>query len=267
MLAEDARPEPRAMRLVSALVRADLRNVSREPLLAALILMPFVLALVYRFVLPDPADLAALVRGPLDADVERHRALLIRLADAMEPVLMTIFVGLTPGLVGGVYGLLLADERDERTLAVVRVMPAPFAQYLTARMLAPCALSLLVTIAAYPIAGLAPLPLPAVAAIAIGGAPIAPLTALAIAAFAANTVTALALLRVVNALWGLPILAYFATPAQVRLAWPVPTYWQMKALWLAVEGRPYGWTLLLCPVISAPLIVWLYRRFERRSER
>jgi hypothetical protein len=184
----------------------------------------------------------------------------------MEPLLMTMFVGLTPGLVGGVYGLLLADERDERMVAVVRVMPVTFAQYLTARLLAPCALSLLVTIAAYPIAGLAPLSHPAVAAIAIGGAPVAPLTALAIAAFAPNKVAALALLRVINALWGLPILAYFATPAQAQLAWPVPTYWQMKALWLAIEGRPFGWTLLLCTAISAPLILWLYRRFERRAE-
>jgi hypothetical protein len=254
------------MRLMLALVRTDLRNITREPLLAALILMPLLVALIYRFVLPDAAELAALARGSLAADLEPHRAWLIRVADAMGPLLMTVFVGMTPGLVGGVYGLLLVDERDERTLAVIRVTPAPFAQYLTARLLAPCALSLLMTIAAYPIAGLAPLPLAAVAAIAAAGVPIAPLVTLAIAAFAPNKVAGLALLRVVTTLLALPILAYFATPAQAMLAWPVPSYWQMKALWLAVNGQDFAGALVLTVVLSAPLIVWLYRRFARRSE-
>lgn len=205
------------MRLTLALALADLRNIRREPLLAMLIVFPLVIALIYRFVIPDPVDLAAIARGPLSADLERYRPLFIRLADAMEPLLMTVFVGSTPGLVGGVYGLLLVDERHERTLAVIRVMPAPFAHYLAARMLAPCALSLLMTIAAYPVAGLAPLPTATVAAIAAAGVALAPLVTLAIAAFAPNKVAGLALLRVVNGLLALPILAYFAESSQARL--------------------------------------------------
>lgn len=257
---------PRPRRLVIAIARADLRKVTREPLLALLILFPLLTALIYRLVLPDPADVTALVHGPLDAELERHRPLLIRLAGAMGPLLMTVFVTMTPGLVGGVYGLLLADERDERTLSALRVMPSPFSTILAARLVVPCVLSLLVTIAAYPLAGLAPLSWVTVALVATSGALIAPLTALAIGAFAASKVSALALLRVVSAVGVLPILAWFASPAQARLAWPVPTYWQMKAFWLALDGRPYVVALLLCPATAALLILWLYRRFARRSE-
>jgi hypothetical protein len=157
------------------------------------------------------------------------------------------------------------DERDGRTLAVIRVMPAPFAHYLAARMLPPCALSLLMTIAAYPVAGLAPLPAPTVAAIAAAGVATARIVTLAIAAFAPNKVAGLALLHVVNALLALPILAYFAEPSQARLTWPVPSFWQMKALWLA-DGRAYGWALALTVGLSAPLTFWLYRRFASRRE-
>ena len=254
-------------RLFAAIASADLRQVWREPLLVLLIFMPLLIAIIYRFVLPEPARLLELVRGPLGPNLEPHRDLLLRLAAGFGPVLMAIFVGMAPGMVGGVFGLLLADERDERTLPVVRVMPARFAHYLAARLAVPCVLSIAVTVAAYPVAGLAPLPTTAVAVIAAGGLLLAPLTALTIGAFAASKVTALALLRVVSAVGVLPVLTWFVSPTEARLAWPIPAYWQMKALWLALEGRPYGWSLLLCPVLAALLIIGLYHRFERRSEK
>jgi fluoroquinolone transport system permease protein len=133
---------------------------------------------------------------------------------------------MSPGLIGAVYGLLLVDERDERTLAVLRAMPLSFARYLAARMATPCVLSLLMTIGAYAVAGLAPLPLTTVAVIAAVGATTVPVVSLTIVVFASNKVAALAIMRVVNAALALLILAYFATPLQEVLAWPVPTFWQ-----------------------------------------
>lgn len=40
----------------------------------------------------------------------------------------------------------------------------------------------------------------------------------------------------------------------------------MKALWLALEDRSYGWALALTVGLSAPLSFWLYRRFASRHE-
>lgn len=244
-------------RLVFALMRADMRNVTRDGLLAVLILSPLLIALVFRFAVPDEAALAAMVQSYPQLE---------HLVSARGPVLMSIIISMSPGLIGAVYGLLLVDERDERTLASLRVMPVSFAHYLTARMATPCVLSILVTIIAYPVAGLAPLPLATVAPIAVIGATTVPVSTLTIVAFAPNKVAALAIMRVVNALLALPILAYFATPAQELLAWPVPSFWQMKALWLAVDERPFFWALMLMPALNIPLTFWLYRRFARRSE-
>lgn len=244
-------------RLALSLVLTDLRNVTRDGLLAFLVVSPLLIALIFRFAIPGDAALAQIVASypQLGAVVE-----------ARGPLLMSIVVSMAPGLIGAVYGLLLVDERDERTLAALRVMPLSFAQYLTARMATPCVLSMLMTIVAYPVAGLAPLSLATVAAIAVVGATTVPVVTLTIVAFASNKVAALAIMRVVNAALALPILAYFASPLQEVLAWPVPTFWQMKALWLAADGEPFLGPLLLTPTLNALLTLWLYRRFEHRSE-
>lgn len=245
------------LRLMTALLLADARNVTRDPLLAFLIGSPLLIALIFRFAIPNDEALALIVQSYPQLET---------LVNARGPVLMSIVVSMSTGLIGAVYGLLLVDERDERTLTVLRVMPVSFAHYLFARLAAPCLMSILVTIAAYPVAGLAPLPLATVAIIALAGATTVPVVALTIATFAANKVAALAIMRVVNAFLALPILAYFASPMQEMLAWPVPSFWQMKALWLAAEGQPYALALVLTPLLNAPLTVWLYRRFRRRSE-
>ena len=179
---------------------------------------------------------------------------------------MGIFIMMSPGLIGAVYGLLLVDERDQRTLAVLRVMPISFAHYLTARLAAPCILSIIVTVAAYPLAGMAPLPFATVTLLALAGATTVPVVVLSIVTFASTKVGALAVMRVANTILSLPCLDYFATPLQEMLAWPVPSFWPMKALWLAGEGQPYSWALVLALVINLPLTAWLYARFTQRRE-
>lgn len=245
------------LRLTFSLLLADARNVTRDNLLAFLIGSPLLIALIFRFAMPDTAALAQVVDTYPQLE---------SLVDARGPVLMSIVISMSAGLIGAVYGLLLVDERDERTLTALRVMPVSFAHYLFARLATPCLMSILVIVAAYPVAGLAPLPLPTVAIIAMAGATTVPVVTLTIAAFAPNKVAALAIMRVANAFLALPILAYFASPLQEILAWPVPSFWQMKALWLATEGQPYQLALLLTPALNVPLTLWLYQRFARRSE-
>jgi hypothetical protein len=245
---------------------SDFRNIWRDGLLAFLILLPLFIALIYRLLIPDQQELEAMVQSRLPGDLEPYRAALTYAASAMEKLLMGIFIGMSPGLIGAVYGLLLVDERDQRTLAVLRVMPIAFAHYLLARLATPCILSILVTIAAYPLAGLAPLPAETVVAIGLVGATTVPVVVLSIVTFASTKVGALVVMRLVNGALALPFLAYFASPLQEVLAWPVPSFWQMKALWLASDGEPYLWVLALTPVINIPLAVWLYSRFARRNE-
>ncbi len=181
-------------------------------------------------------------------------------------LLMSLLTAIAPGLVGAVYGLLLVGERDERTLTALRVMPVSFARYIATRMFTPLALSVMMTIIAYPVAGLAPLPIATVALLAVVNATSAPVVALAMAAFARNKMAALAVMRVANSILALPVLAYFATPPMLYLAWFSPAYWQMKSLWLAADSLPFFGSLCAALSMNVALGLLLYRLFERRGE-
>lgn len=253
-------------RLIRAQMSTDVRHVTRDSLLAFVVLLPLLLALAYRFVIPGSDEMTRIVASELPAHLEPYRGFFERFARGYEPALMSMFVALTPSGVGSVYGLLLVDERDARTLAAVRVTPQPFAGYLAARMLGPSALSLLTTVLAYPIAGLAPLPVASLIVIALAGASLVPPVALFIVTYAPNKMTGLVLLRVVTLVAALPVFAFLAGPGYERLAWPIPTYWQMKALWLAAEGESYWGALAIAVGLNAALTIWLHRQFARRSE-
>lgn len=240
------------LRLAHGLIRTDARNLSRDALLIFLVSLPLPVALVLRLLLP-----------------ELEHVLLERLAFELapyHPMIMGVFAGMAPSLIGSVYGLMLVDERDERTLAVLRVMPVPFGAYLAVRLALPVLLAAGLTVLAYPLAGLTPLPMASVAAIAVSAATVVPVAALTLIAFAPNKVAGLALFRVVNVVLMLPVLAYIAAPVWQPLAWVVSSYWPMKALWLAHEGRAFALHLLAAPAMNAAMALWLYRRLMRRPE-
>ncbi|OQW60448.1 MAG: hypothetical protein A4S17_00725 [Proteobacteria bacterium HN_bin10] len=250
---------PRRSALFLSLVATDLRNVVRDGLMATIIIAPLAVALIFRAFVPGSDQLAATLAPYLG------NLLASDLALAAPMLLMSLLMAIAPGLVGAVYGLLLVDERDQRTLQVLRVMPMPFAHYMATRMITPLGLSVAMTIAAYPIADLAPLPIGAVVMLAVVGATSAPMVSLAMAAFARDKVAALAIMRVVSSVLALPVLAYFATPPILYLAWFSPAYWQMKALWLAADAAPFALTLGMALVLNLILALLLYARFEQRS--
>jgi hypothetical protein len=237
-------------KLIVALAPTDAVNIVREALFLFVILLPVVVALILRFLLPE---LEKMLIERLQFDLAPY-----------HPMIMGVFIGVSPSLIGSLYGLLLVDERDERTLSVLRIMPTPFATYLTARLLIPTALAVFMTILTYPLAGLSPLPILTVTAIALAGATVVPVAALVIVSIATNKISGLVVFRLVTSVLALPALAYIAPPDWDRLAWIISAYWPMKALWLASDGQTYGLELLIAPVMNLALALILYRRFASR---
>ncbi|WP_366145262.1 hypothetical protein [Brevundimonas sp.] len=228
--------------------------------MAGIIAAPLAVALIFRFAVPDAETLQATLAAYLGEDLGAS------LARAAPLLLMSLLTAIAPGMVGAVYGLLLVGERDERTMMALRVMPVSFARYLAARLFTPLAFSVGVTIVAYPVAGLAPLPVTTVALIAIVNAISAPVVALAMAAIARNKMAALAVMRVANSVLALPVLAYFAVPPMLYLAWLSPAYWQMKSLWLAADAVPFLGTLAVAAAMNILLLLLFYALFERQGE-
>lgn len=256
----DAAKSPRRAGFFMTLVAADLRNVARDGLMATIIVAPVAVALIFRLFVPETEALTLLLAPHLGA------ASAAELAGAAPVLLMSLLMAVAPGLVGAVFGLLLVDERDQRTLMALRVMPVSFARYVAARLATPLALSTVMTLAAYPIAGLAPLPFATILMLALVSATSAPMVALGMAALARDKVMALAVMRVINSVLALPVLAYFAMPPMLHLAWLSPAYWQMKALWLAGDATPFAAELGVALAMNIVLTWLLYTLFHRSSE-
>jgi hypothetical protein len=97
----------------------------------------------------------------------------------------------------------------------------------------------------------------------------APLLALVLAVAAPNKVAGFAVVKVLNAVNLLPVVAYFVPRPIQFVAGVLPTYWPMRAFWSAAVGEAFAGYLVVGAVVSALallLAAWLFdRRLLRRG--
>lgn len=239
-------------RVFRALGPVDLRNVGRDAMLKWMVVIPPPVALMVRWGVPALADwlLAA-----YDFDLAPYSQLFV-----------TYFVVLMTGsMYGMVIGFLLLDERDDRTLTALQVTPMPLTAYLFYRMAVPVVLSVVMTVIAYWMTGLAPLPFGALLLVAVVGALFAPTFALLMVAFANNKVEGFAIMKSVGGVALLPpIGAYFIPMPWQLLTGILPTYWPAKLTWALLANDPNAWVYAVVGVVyMLALNGWFIRRFER----
>jgi fluoroquinolone transport system permease protein len=232
------------------LVYADSRVLWRDPLLGWVLALPIGLALLLRPLIPRVQE--ALLEGAR-FDLAPY-----------YPLVMGGFVMTAPGMVGMVIGFLLLDERDARTLTALRTTPLSMRQYLAYRIALPLVLGTASTLVGYPVTGLTPLPLTSLLSIVVVASLSAPLLAFIHALAAPNKVAGFAVVKVLNAVNLLPIVAYFVPRPAQYAAGLFPTYWPMRALWSAAGGETFGGYLVLGSVASVVALVLAVRLFDRR---
>lgn len=96
--------------------------------------------------------------------------------------------------------------------------------------------------------------------VALLAAPVAPQITLLLVGFAANKVAGFALIKSLNAVLLIPIAAYFLPAAWQWAAAAVPTFWPLKAFWLAAAGQPYAALLAAGLAYNLVVLGWLARR-------
>ncbi|MDX2008190.1 MAG: hypothetical protein SFU83_23345 [Meiothermus sp.] len=230
------------------LLGADLRNIARDPLLLYIPLIPLLMAAALRLGLPAGSE--ALER--LGFDLRPY-----------YPLVAALFLYIVPALVSLMVGFLLLDEKDERTVLALLVSPLLLSHFLIYRAALPTVLGTAVTLLTFPLTGLARVGWPELLLVCLLAALTGPVNALFLAAFVANKVAGLNVLKFVNLIMVLPVVAFLLPmPAQLW-AGLVPHYWGMKVFVEAVEGKPYGVYALVAALYSLLLIALLLRQFRR----
>ncbi len=232
-----------------ALAAADSRILWRDPLLGWVLLLPLSVALMLRLLIPPITDALA----------ENGFRL-----EPFYPLIMSGYLMTAPGIVGMVVGFMLLDERDARTLSALRVTPLSIRQYLGYRLTGPLIVGTLTTLLAYPLAGLTSMPLSILVPIAVVAGLSAPTLSLVLAIAAPNKVAGFAVVKVLNLVNLLPLVAYFVSmPAQL-LAGILPAFWPMRAFWAAAVQQPIAPFLIAGTASALAALLLTVRLFEKR---
>ena len=243
-----------AIRAARAFGAVDALSVVRDPLLRWVLALPVLVALVSPWVLPG---FLAQLGASLETDLAAYYAPLV----GVELLLFA------PALAGMVVGFLLLDQKDDRTLDALRVSPLPLAWYLAYRLALPVAMSVLLTLITFPLAGLNDLGIGTLV-VAVSAAPLAPMMALVLGTLATNKVHGFALVKGLGVVLPIPLIAYFVDAPWTVLLGVVPTYWPAQVYWSFLNGgsnaAPY---FLIGLTYQALLVAVLLRRFSQAAGR
>jgi hypothetical protein len=202
---------------LSTVGRLSVRTLLRDPFLKLMAVLPFGIALIYRFAVPA-ADAA--LTGLIDPATFRLRT--------YYPLISAFLLELTPLFAGGITGFSLLEDRDEGVLTAMAVTPLGRRGYLAARLVFPVLLAVVCSALAVPLAGLHR-PEPAAFLIAVvAAAPLAPVSALLVVALAADKVEGLAVWKLLGFLFLGPAVLILPTAAQ-PVGWPLASYWVARA--------------------------------------
>ncbi|MFV9507822.1 MAG: hypothetical protein AB4911_25010 [Oscillochloridaceae bacterium umkhey_bin13] len=213
------------LRIFRTLSLLDSVNMLADPLLRWLLLVPIMVALAVRGLLP-------LVLVQLERLTETSLVWLF------EPVAGYAVVGIAPLIVGAVVGFLLLDQRDERTLPALRVTPLLLAGYLAYRLAVPTLMAVLATLIAIGVAGGLRLDPGGAILATLAAAPLAPTTALALSALARNKLVGMALFKATSVLLAAPLASLFLAPGWALALSPLPTFWLAQTVWALQAGQP-----------------------------
>jgi fluoroquinolone transport system permease protein len=241
--------EPRMdyVKVIRSLGINDVKNIIRDPFLKWMIPAPFLMAIAFRFLIPELTTLVA----PWIALEEYY------------PLLLSMVVVFVPLMYGIVVGFMLLDERDENTLTALKVTPMSIRRYLLYRVTAPIIVSIVTTLLAYPLVGLMDLDLTSLVAVTILASMSAPFIALIFVAFARNKVEGFAIQKMLGGVFMIPMVAYFIHSDWQLLFGIFPTYWPLKAFWVACEGGPNLIVYVLVGVlVHLAFIGVLLKRFD-----
>lgn len=248
--------------LVSKLGRSDAKLIGRDRFLIFMFIFVVYIAVVLRFGLPW------LNTYLVDNGVMPGETIPISLAD-IYPMLvayLAIYTGAT--LVGTVFGFVLLDEKDHKTLKAMLVTPVPPSRYALYRVALPAVLAFFIIMAEVLFINQALLPLWQMLLISAGAALTAPITSLFFATVAENKVAGFAYAKFAGISGWTIMIGYFVPEPWQWLIGLFPPFWISKAYWMAFESHRWWWVALVVGIVlQTGMIKWFLGRFNKVAYR
>ncbi|MGW0520346.1 ABC transporter permease [Crossiella sp. NPDC003009] len=240
--------------LIRTFGRNDLRAIRGDTMLVTVLLAPVIYA-AGLWAVPAVTRFAA---ASWALDLTPYHPLIVSALGVLGPAMV----------LGSLCGLLLLDDKDQRTLLALRVTPAPRSAYPAYRALTTVLLATVAVELTLVLSGLL------TGAALVKGIGVAALTGLlsvliglTMGALAGNKVEGIAIIKGLGMLVAaIPLIPFFLLDSPWQLAFGVlPSYWPARALWAAMDGGVFWPYLLGGLAYNALLMVVLLRITARRG--
>lgn len=229
------------------LIANDLRNILRDNLYVfVFVLYPALIVVLTRFVVPWISESVYDLRP-------------------FYPALFVMLMNLIPMLFGFITAFLIMDERDEKLLTVLRVMPISRSGYLIYRMML-MSLFAFVYVTLFPLlTGLVGIPFLLHLPIAALFAMLVPVIALMINILASNKVQGFAIMKMSGGVFILPLFAFFIVDGLKYVFGLVPNFWAFMAFNNAITNGTHDLLHLgIGFAFNIVLIAVLFRMFNEK---
>lgn len=238
----------------AAFGRNDLKSIRRDSILIGVAFGPFIYAMAM-WLLPA---VTRMLQRQYGFDLTPYHILIISAFVIVGPI----------AVLGALCGLMLLDDKDQHTLAALRVAPIPPLSYPLYRATMITGVTTISIVAALALTRQLP------AWLVLRSIPIglvcglgAAVVGLLMAAIAGNKVEGLAIIRAIGVLLlGIPLIPWWLdSPAQILFGL-LPTYWPAKAFWLAANSAPY-WPYIIGGLTYNGLLAYLLLRRLTKTAR
>ena len=235
------------MNKILSLSQSEFKKIFREPFLSFIFILPFLMSLLYRIIVPIV------------------RTLLINYFDLADyySLIMVFLMMLSPMLFGWVIGFSLLDDRDENLLAFMSVTPLQKEGYLQFKVIAPIIISIFQAYLVLLIANLAPMEYVKLFPVIIMVSLETPIFALAQGSFANNKVEGLAIGKLIGIVLIAPFISYFVDSPLAYLAGIVPPFWITESYFNT--GVSYMISLAAGFIVHIVYIFFMMRLFGRKQ--
>lgn len=230
------------------LLKNDVRGILRDPMSFFIALLPLLLALLFRWLIPWGT------------------ALLSPYADlsGLESLWLGLLLILTPLMFGWTGGLLLLDERDQGLLPALSVIPPRPGPRLAVKSIVPAALCLPGTFLIIALSGMAPVYNHRYWPIALLAAMQAPLMTLLLSSLATTKVQGFTIAKALTLFYIPPVAVPFFSHPLIHLTALSPPYWLLGAFRAVVNGTEGFWFYLLGGLVYHILLGGILFRLARQ---